>query len=292
MTATANPPDWRGVDWPGATQSVDVDDARVAYVDLGSGEPPVLFVHGLGAQWRVWARNLPAIARRRRAIAVDLPGFGDSEAGTAPVSIRGYAELLDRFCDRLGIDRAVVVGSSMGGFIAAEFVLMAPTRVAGLVLVDAAGMVPTRAELSRALPFVWSTALVGARMATASRSVAARPRLRRAALRMVVDDAAALPADLTYWALLAPPGPSTRDGLRASFSYLTHDWGERLRGIDCPTLIVWGEGDALIPVRHAGEYARRIPGARVVRVPRAGHLPMVEQPEIFNDTLLRFLDGT
>jgi pimeloyl-ACP methyl ester carboxylesterase len=67
MTATSIPPDWRAVDWPAALHSVDVDGARVAFVDLGSGEPPVLFVHGLGGQWRVWARNLPVIAQRRRA---------------------------------------------------------------------------------------------------------------------------------------------------------------------------------------------------------------------------------
>jgi pimeloyl-ACP methyl ester carboxylesterase len=234
---------------------------------------------------------LPAIATRRRAIAIDLPGFGDSEVGTGPVSIRGYAEVLDRFCERLGLDRVVVVGNSMGGFVAAEFALLAPDRVSGLVLVDAAGMVPTRAEASRVLPFLWSTALIGTRVAAAGRRIAARPGLRRAALRLVVHDPAALPADLTLWALLPAPGPSTRAALRAAFSYATHDWGERVRAISCPTLITWGEGDAMIPVRHADEYARRIARARIVRFPQAGHLPMIEQPGRFNQALLEFLDG-
>jgi pimeloyl-ACP methyl ester carboxylesterase len=179
----------------------------------------------------------------------------------------------------------------MGGFIAAELALIAPGLVERLVLVDAAGMVPTRAELYRALPWLWSTVLFGDRAAKASRAIAARPRLRRAALRMVIDGGAALPADLTYWAVLRPPGASTRDGLRASLSDISREWGERLRAIYCPTLIVWGERDVLIPVRHAGEYARRIPGARVVRVPRAGHNPMMEQSELFNESLLEFLDA-
>jgi pimeloyl-ACP methyl ester carboxylesterase len=288
---TEAPTGWRTVDWQATMRSVELESGRLSYVELGSGDPPVLFVHGLGAQWRVWAQTLPAVAASRRAIAVDLPGFGDSEVGTAPVSISGYAEVLDRFCDRLGLDRVVVVGNSMGGFVAAEFALLARDRVSGLVLVDAAGMVPTRTELSRVLPFLWSTALIGARVGAAGRRIAARPGLRRAALRLVVNDPAALPADLTYWAMLPPPGPSTRGALRAALSYATHDWGERLGGIECPTLITWGEGDALIPVRHADEYARRIAGARIVRFPRAGHVPMIEQPGRFNEALLEFLDG-
>jgi pimeloyl-ACP methyl ester carboxylesterase len=270
---------------------LELDGAKLSYVALGNADPAVLFVHGLGAQWRVWAQNLPVIAARRRAIAVDLPGFGQSEHGNGAVSIRGYAELLDRFCERLGLEHVVVVGSSMGGFIAAELALTAPSRVAGLVLVDAAGMVPTRAERSRALPFLWSSVLLGARMEAVGRPIAARPGLRRAALGRLVHDPAELPADLTYWALLAAPGPSTRDALREAFSYLTHDWGERLRAIGCPAMIMWGDGDSLIPVRHAHEYARRMPGARVVRFPRTGHLPMVEQPQLFDEALLEFLDG-
>jgi pimeloyl-ACP methyl ester carboxylesterase len=289
--SVASTTDWRGVDWSAATRTLDLDGARLTYATLGTAEPAVLFVHGLGAQWRVWAQNLPVIAARRRAVAIDLPGFGSSEDGRGPISIRGYAEVLDRFCDRLGLDRVVVVGNSMGGFVAAELALSAPSRVSGLVLVDAVGMVPTRLEVSRTMPFLLSSILLGTRIGAAARRIAARPGLRRVALRQAVRDPAALPADLTYWALLAAPGASTRDALRASFSYLTHDWGERLRAITCPAMIMWGDDDSLIPVRHAAEYARRVPGARVVRFPHTGHLPMVEQPELFDEALLEFLDG-
>jgi pimeloyl-ACP methyl ester carboxylesterase len=74
-------------------------------------------------------------------------------------------------------------------------------------------------------------------------------------------------------------------------SYATHEWGERLRAIACPTLVTWGEADALIPVRHADEYARLIPGARVVRFSHSGHLPMIEEPRAFSAALLEFLDS-
>lgn len=285
------PADWRAVDWRAHQRSIELDGARVSYVELGSDEPAVLFVHGLGAQWRVWLENLPAVATRSRAVAVDLPGFGGSEPGQGTVSIRRYAELLDRFCERVGLGAVVVVGNSMGGFVAAELALIAPQRVKGLVLVDAAGMVPSRTELRRAIPILRGMILVGARMSAAARPIAARPRLRHAALRMIMHDPRRVAPDLTYWALLAPPGPATKAALAASFSYLTHEWGAQLREVRCPTLILWGEGDALIPVRHADEYARKIPGARVVTFPSAGHLPMVERPDLFNRVLLEFLDS-
>jgi pimeloyl-ACP methyl ester carboxylesterase len=286
------PSDWRAVDWRSHERVVELDGARLSYVDLGAGEPAVLFIHGLGAQWRVWLANLPAAAEQRRAIAVDLPGFGDSEADGSPVSIRGFAEILERFCERIGLDRVVAVGNSMGGFVAAELAVLAPRLVAGLVLVDAAGIVPTRGELARTLPFLRTSTALGGRLALASRAVAARPRLRKAVLAKILYDGSQIPADFAYYGLLAPPGPSTRAALTASLSALNTEWGEELRQITCPTLIVWGEEDALIPIRHAHEYARLIENAGLVTIPAAGHLPMVEQPERFNAALLEFLGRT
>jgi pimeloyl-ACP methyl ester carboxylesterase len=284
--------DWRAIDWDAHVHTADVVGAQLTYADIGQGDPPVLFIHGLGAQWRVWLANLPVVAAHRRAVAVDLPGFGGPSMPAGRISIRGYAEVLDRFCEQIGAERVVVVGNSMGGFVAAELALIRPERVERLVLVDAAGIVPTRSERLHALPFLRAFAILGARVAAASRAIAARPRGRGAALKLIVHDPDHLPPDLTYHALLAPPGPAASDALAASLSYLSHEWGDRLSAIRCPTLIIWGEGDALIPVRHAHEYARRIPHARVVIFPATGHIPMVEQPERFNATLLEFIGAS
>ena len=294
MTATAQQPvlsaDWRRVDWQAYERTADVAGARVSYVDMGQGDQTILLIHGLAAQWRVWLANLPAIAARHRVLAVDLPGFGDSAMPLERVSIEGFAEVLDRLCDQLGLSSVVAVGNSMGGFVAAELALRRPELVERLVLVDAAGIMPTRRERSHARPFLWAGALVGGRLAATPRAVAARPRLRRAALGAVIDDPSMISADLAYYGLLAPPGPGTRDALKASFSYLSYDWGERLRAIRCPTLIMWGDGDTIIPIRHAWEFAARIPHARVVVLEHAGHVPMAEQPERFNRELLEFVD--
>ena len=290
MSATSTRPaaDWRAVDWPAHEHTMALDGAEVAYADIGAGEPALLLIHGLGGQWRNWLANIPTLAGERRVIAVDLPGFGRSAMPRGQISVRGYADVLDELCERLGLGPVVAVGNSLGGFIAAELALSHPERVARLVLVDAAGIVPSVWERTRALPFLWTNALIGARMAAANRTIASRPGLRRALLRLVAHDPASLDADLVYYGLLDGPRPGTADALAASLSYLSHEWGDRLEEIRCPTLVIWGEGDALIPVRHAREFARRIPDARVLTFPRTGHIPMVEQPKRFNAALLEF----
>ena len=128
-----------------------IDGSSVGFADIGSGEPAVLLIHGLGAQWRVWLPTIPAIAASRRVIAPDLPGFGISTPADGPVSVEGFADVLDQLCDRLGLGPVVVVGSSLGGLIATELTLTHPKRVERLVLVGAAGIVPTRGR-ARARP--------------------------------------------------------------------------------------------------------------------------------------------
>lgn len=263
--------------------------ADLAFVDLGAGDPPVLFVHGLGGQWRNWLENVPALAARWRAIAVDLPGFGGSAMPPGEISISSYARVLAGLLDALDIPAVVVVGNSMGGFVAAELALDFPSRVAGLVLVDAAGIVPSRRERWKAVPFLRAQALLGTRIAVAHRQIASRPGLRRAALRLAVHEPERLAADVVLNGLLESPRPGMRAALRASLSYLTHDWGDRLEQIRCPTLVVWGDADAIIPVRHAAEWVRRIPHARRVTIDGAGHVPMLERPAEFNRALIDFV---
>src|SRR5215218_7288138 len=169
-------PSWRSHVWAERTRTVDVGPDRLAYVDLGEGEPPVLLLHGLGGNWTAWLETLPAVARQRRTIAVDLPGFGAS------------APTIERFCDRMELDELVVVGSSLGGWVAAELALRAPERVKGLVLIDAAGIVPTRAERFKAISMMRGAEL-GAPLAPRFRqAVASRPRLRKLALKYTVAD--------------------------------------------------------------------------------------------------------
>jgi len=98
-----------------------------------------------------------------------------------------------------------------------------------------------------------------------------------------------LSADLALEAVFAPVTPAYRQALHATLGYLSHDWGRRLETVRCPTLVVWGDRDAIIPVGHAEEYAKLIPGARSLIIDGTAHIPMVERPRTFNHELLGFL---
>src|SRR5215207_10439165 len=186
---------WRTVAWAEQARTATVGTDRLAYVEIGSGDPPVLFLHGLGGNWTAWLENLPAVARERRVVAVDLPGFGKSRPSSDGISIPGYARTIERFCDEVGLDRFIVVGSSLGGWVAAELTLRMRSRVVALVLVDAAGMVPTWLEKTKAVNMMRGAAL-GAPYAPRFRyTIAARPRLRDMALKYTVAQPARLAAD-------------------------------------------------------------------------------------------------
>src|SRR6185437_14037619 len=138
--ATAQP-DWRETDWREHLNEIEIAGRRVNYVEMRSGEgPPVVFVHGLGGAWQNWLENIPRTAQERRTFALDLPGFGRSEMPRAEISISGYGRSVNEFCEQLGLDEVVLVGNSMGGFVAAETAIQVPSRVERLVLVSAAGI--------------------------------------------------------------------------------------------------------------------------------------------------------
>src|SRR4051812_2049876 len=280
---------WRAHDWAGLSRTVDVGSDRIAYVDLGQGDPPVLLLHGLGGTWPAWLQTLPAVAREHRVIAVDLPGFGASAPGSDGISIPGYARTIERFCARMGLDEVVVAGSSLGGWVAAELTLRAPELVKALVLIDAAGMVPTRAERLKAISLMRGAEL-GAPLAPRFRSaIASRPRLRRLALKYTDAEPAGLAADLVYMALPAAPDPGFGPAFTAARRSWSDAWCDQLTEIECPTLIVWGERDSLLSLGQGREWARRIRGSEFRVIPGAGHLPMFERPVLVNGLLEGFL---
>jgi pimeloyl-ACP methyl ester carboxylesterase len=281
---------WRSLDWDAQRRTIRLGPDRLSYVELGTGGLPVLFVHGLGGNWTAWLENLPAVARGRRVIAVDLPGFGQSPPSSDGISIPGYARTLQRFIEAMGLDELILVGNSLGGWVAAELTLREPERVRALALVDAAGIVPTRPERWKSVAAMTGAELGAPYAPRFRQAVASRRRLRAMALKYTVAKPGALAADLVYMALPTAPDPGFGPAFTAARRSWSDAWCDQLTEIDCPTLIVWGEADSLLPLRHAREYARRIRTSELHVIPGSGHLPMLERPAQFNRRLLSFLE--
>jgi pimeloyl-ACP methyl ester carboxylesterase len=280
---------WRSVDWPALTRSVVVLGRRLNVVDTGGDGPPLLFIHGLGGRWQNWLLNIPAFMDRHRVIAPDLPGFGHSEMPSGRISIQGFARVIDALCGELGVDGPVVVGNSMGGFIGAELALAFPTRVSRLVLVSAAGLSVEHLKRQPILAAGRLMAVGAARSGVKSLPVVTRPRLRRAALQLVVRYPERISVPLATELVAGAGTDGFVGGLDAVLGYKFRD---RLPEIEVPVLVVWGRNDILIPVADAHEYTRLIgPNAHAVIFEDTGHLSMLERPSRFNRLLAGFIAG-
>jgi pimeloyl-ACP methyl ester carboxylesterase len=282
---------WLDVDWRSHQRWVEVAGKPVNTIDLGEG-PAIVFVHGLSGSWPNWLEQLPPFARNHRAIAMDLPGFGHSPMPRERITISEYARILDSLLETLGVSAATVVGNSMGGFVSAELAIAFPQRVERLVLVSGAGISTYRhRDVERIEPYLRRLAPILAAYTgfTAAQSdwVSRRRGLRNLTLGMVARHPGRLPGPLVAEQLRGAGKPGFMQGLRANIDYPIR---ERLPEIACPTLIVWGEDDKVIPVADASVFEELIPNSRKVVFEDTGHMAMLERPASFNRLLADFMN--
>lgn len=250
----------------------------MAYSEAGEG-PSVLFLHGFPLDRTMWRHQLGAVAGWR-GVAPDLRGMGSSPVPSGGYAMEAYAEDLRALLDRMRVDRVVVCGLSMGGYVAFECLRRFPERIAGLVLMDTrseadsgearAGrdrlIAETRAEGAGAVVNAMLPRLVGATTAAAAPEVVEdlRAMMRRAPLAGIVGALEAM-----------RDRPDSRHLLAA------------LDGM--PTLVVVGAEDVVTPPAVAESMAAAIPGATLEVIAGAGHLPPLERPADVTTVLRRFL---
>ena len=271
---------WQEIDWRAHQRWITVRGHPVNVVELGSGEP-IIFIHGLGGSWQNWLEQLPLFARAHRVIALDLPGFGSSPLTDEEISVPGYVMTVQALLDALEIERVTAVGNSMGGLISAELALAAPERVARLALVSPAGIVPRHfpRQLSKILVFYPLVAGAAEWVSHNAEAAAHRARLRRLLMKTVADHPADIPPALVAEQFRGVGTPGFRLALEALVEYSIQD---RLPDISCPTLIVWGEHDHVLPARQADVWAGAIANSRKAVLRETGHVAMLEHPLEFN----------
>jgi 3-oxoadipate enol-lactonase len=246
-----------------------VRGGELGYDDTGSGAPLIL-LHAFPFDRRMWAASAAALAGRRRVIAPDLRGFGES-ALVAPYSLADLADDVAALMDLLGLSRATLGGLSMGGYVALAFAARHAARLEGLILADTkAGPDTPEARRGRdeAIALVQAEG-VGAyldRQLPRLLSPGAPEAVRRQARALGLQRPDAVLAGL----------PALRD---------RPDRRGELALISCPTLVIVGSEDAITPPSEAAAMAGAIPGARLVELPGVGHLSSLEAPAAFAQLL-------
>jgi 4,5:9,10-diseco-3-hydroxy-5,9,17-trioxoandrosta-1(10),2-diene-4-oate hydrolase len=258
---------------------------------LGEGETNIILIHGLGASADIWMHNIHALSRNYRLYVPDLMGFGRSDIPGASFSPTDYIHFLDDFLNALNIERAVLIGQSLGGGIALQYTIRFPEKVSTLVLVDNAGF---------GYETIWTLRLMSLPVIGELMSVPTRVGVR-IFFQLAVRNPAVITEQIVdiYYEHFSRPGQQAfmlrlirsiinfRGGRREVLASVV----ENLRNITQPALIIWGEHDRVLPLAHAYYGKGKMPRSELCIFPGCGHIPFFENPDAFNKAVLDFLQS-
>jgi 2-hydroxy-6-oxonona-2,4-dienedioate hydrolase len=261
-------------------KSVTIFGAKIRYLEAGAAaRPSVILLHGLGGNAENWQFNVAAIAANYHVFVPDQIGFGKSDKPLIKYRVGTYVDFLDKFMAELKIEKASLVGNSMGGWVSALMAIKYPNRVEKIVLADAAGLLPasdinfddiyqlnnsTRDEVRANLKRIFANPLYANNEALVDQFLTAR---------VTTGDGYTI--------------NSIIDSIKRREDFVD----KRLSEIKNPTLIIWGKQDGLLPVSDAATYNKGIVGSQIIIFDPCGHVPQVEKAADFNKEVLKFLDG-
>ena len=297
MPATAQTPDVEPLPYyPDASlETIAVGSDTLAYVDTGGDRPPLLLVHGLGSNLSLWRDHIEPLSETYRVVALDLPGFGVSSKHDVSGRMTDFAEAVRGFVDTLGLAPITYVGVSMGGQVGLTLALESPDTIERLVLVSPAGIETFTEEQAQALRQTMTPQAIAESDSSAIRQNTA------ANFANWSEDYA--------WLIEQRHALATRDDFMgyahansASVAGMVDEpVYDRLADVAHPTLVLYGTGDKLIPNPYlnpqwdteaiAQRAEEALPNAQVHLVDNAGHLLMIEQPEVFREHVRAFLEA-
>ena len=270
-------------------QTVLVHDQRIAYLDVGAG-PPVILIHGFGGSMWQWEQQQHTLSQHFRILTLDLPGAGLSDKPEIDYRPDQMLDFFVGFMDAVNIPQATLVGNSMGAGLAIGMALAHPTRVTKLVLIDGLPQHVmeklTSPSIRRALETSAPSWLVS------FGNMLFGGLMIESVLREIVHDAALL----TPAVIERSKRNRQRPGLikpimtvRENLPLWESGFATRVGEITHPTLVIWGEEDRVFPIAVGDELHQTIKGSRFIRIPKAGHIPQWERPDLVNQELITFI---
>ena len=293
-SATAADPVFETLKYKFPTKKMTLSNGQsIAYIDEGKGAETIIFIHGLGSYLPAWEKNIAELKSSYRTIALDLPGYGKSSKENVQVSMDAYAKAVLELMDKLKIKQATLAGHSMGGQIAITAALQAPERVSKLILAAPAGLETFTDQQKKLFKMTVTPESV---QKTTPDQTAANYKINfykmPAEAQQMIDDRLTIMKSEQFGAYSKAVAGSVA-------AMVDEPVYEKLPQLQVPTLILFGENDALIPNKYfnpnltpkaVAEIGKtRIPNSQVVMIPEAGHFLQYEQSAAFNKAIYDFM---
>lgn len=271
---------------------INVNGLTTRYFKAGDDNGlPLVLLHGDSASALDWSWVLPKLAVDHCVYAPDFPGFGDAAKPNREYSPEFLKEFLIDFLNAIGVERAVIVGNSLGGIVSLRFALSHPQKVAALVLVDSSGLgYSVSPLLSQFTPPLYGEAMIT--MCKTPIGATTRSWLRAA---LFFAHPSRVPIEwIAEQQRMAQMGgflEATLSSLRAQLNIFGQHQVllDSLDQLQMPTLVMWGAEDVVFPKDQAHDAVSRLPHGHLALIPDCGHLPHVERPDIFADEINNFL---
>ena len=255
---------------------VTIDDNKIRYLELGDSKDTIVLIHGLGASAERWKFVMPILKKRFKLIVPDLIGFGYSDKPMVDYTPEFFSDFLEKFLDKMELTKPHLLGSSLGGQIAAKYAAKSNSNVGKLILVSPSGaMKHTTPALNAYIMAALYPDEQGAKTAFEMMSGLSN-EIDQSIVQNFVQRMQLPNAKMAFM--------STLLGLKNS-PVIT----QTLKSILVPTLIIWGNLDPVIPVKYAESFVSSIKDCRFYRIDGSGHTPYVDDPQKFSKIILDFL---
>lgn len=259
---------------------IDVNSYNIRYLhyanrDTSTKKNTLVLLHGIGASSDRWSNVLPALSKYYNLIVPDIIGFGYSDKPTIEYTMDFFVSFFEDFLRRLKVERLSIIGSSFGGYLAAEFTVRNPGKVNKLILAAPAGAMRTSTR-------ILDQYIMAALYPTYENT--------NRAFKDMAHEPAIVDEDTVRDFMNRMRLPNAKYAFMSTLLAMRDSEGliGKLSRITIPTLLIWGENDRMIPLAYSKEYVE-IPNNQLTVIDNCGHTPFVEKPADFNDIVLKFL---